>query len=62
MPEWPPKDADYSKKLQEKKIRVINKEEFRMVEELDGKGFSKVMELPGYKGVFKNSKVRVENC
>ena len=56
MPDWPPKDDDYAKKLQKRNLREVLLEEWRISpEEVDGK--RKVYQIPGYQGLFRDSNV-----
>ena len=52
--EWPPQDFDYSKGLREKKLRLVNKENWSVEPVVNDEGFEKVIGLPGYTGLFVN--------
>ena len=55
MEDWPPVNYDYNPLLSEQKLRVV-KDNFNQEPELDLNGFQKVKELPGFPGMFVNSK------
>lgn len=55
LPEWPPKDYDYTPKLSENKLRIVSVEKFNFEPEADVKGNRKVTELECYPGVFQDS-------
>lgn len=52
LPMWPPEDYDISSKLKEKKLRVVQLQDWKKEQNIDEKGFSKCFEMPGYKYVF----------
>ncbi|KAF7458962.1 unchacterized apicomplexan-specific serine rich low complexity protein [Cryptosporidium felis] len=56
LPDWPPPDTDYPALLKEKKLRLVDIEDWEEAPEIDEEGFSKVYELSEYKGVFRDSK------
>lgn len=57
MPDWPDKNYDYKPLLEEKKLRLVSKENFRLENETDAQGRAKVHEVDGYPGIFQDSKV-----
>lgn len=56
LPEWPPKDYDYSKKLAENGLREVLAEKFSFEPETDSSGRRKVWMVEAYPGVFQDSK------
>lgn len=55
LDDWPPQDFDYSKVLREKKLRLVNKENWSIEPVMNDEGFEKVLALAGYTGLFVNN-------
>ncbi|KAL4468603.1 hypothetical protein ABPG74_005106 [Tetrahymena malaccensis] len=55
LPDWPPANFDYSSALEQNKLRVVNKQKFRIEPDLDDRGFLKVYEILGYQGLYKDA-------
>jgi hypothetical protein len=51
--DWPGKD-DFSEELKANKLRKVEVQDWKIEREVDDKGFSKCIELCGYKGVFRD--------
>lgn len=57
MEDWPPKDYDYQSLLTQKKLRKVDKHWKLQSEEVDG--FTNVVEVASYRGIFKSAKGEV---
>ncbi|EAR90514.3 hypothetical protein TTHERM_00118590 (macronuclear) [Tetrahymena thermophila SB210] len=55
LPDWPPANYNYSSALEQNKLRVINKQKFRIEPDLDERGFLKVYEILGFQGMYKDA-------
>jgi hypothetical protein len=55
LDDWPPCDYDYSDKLEELKLRIVDREEWKLEPDYDDAGYRKVTELEGYIYVFVDS-------
>lgn len=56
LPEWPPKDYDYTQALATHALRAVPADRFNFEPETDDKGFKKVCEVEAYPGVFQDVK------
>ena len=54
MPKWPPEKYDYSQKLKERGLRMVEIKQWKM-EQDEVDGLRKVFELDNFPGVFKDS-------
>jgi hypothetical protein len=50
--DWPPEGYNYSEVLLDKGLRVVSKENWSVEPSVNEQGLAKVMQLPGYTGVF----------
>ena len=57
MPEWPPRNFDYSPLLKQANLREVPHENFRFESEVDAQGRKKVYQMPGYPGIFVDGQV-----
>jgi hypothetical protein len=61
LDEWPPHDFDYGKALFERKLRLVVKENWSVEPVVDDRGLEKVMNVPGYPGLFINHIGNIED-
>jgi len=54
LEDWPPADFDYKPLLEQNKLRVVTRENWSIEPLTDQSGFEKVLEVPGYPGLFMN--------
>ncbi|SCN60731.1 conserved Plasmodium protein, unknown function [Plasmodium chabaudi chabaudi] len=55
LPDWPIPYYDYTKELENKKLKLVSLEEFEDHEDIDKNGFKKVYEISAFPGVFRDS-------
>ena len=56
LPDWPKKDYDYTEDLKSKNLREVTWQYWKIEPEMKG-GLRKVIQIPGFSGVFKDSEV-----
>lgn len=56
LPDWPPPDTDYQSLLKERKLRLVEIDDWEDAPDIDENGYSKVFQLSNYTGVFRDSK------
>jgi hypothetical protein len=61
IPEWPHKDFDYLKKLEEKKLRRVDKVTWKFSPNTDNE-YKKCVEMDGFRGVFVDYLGKVHDC
>ncbi|KAF8818528.1 hypothetical protein IE077_004331 [Cardiosporidium cionae] len=54
FPQWLSFDKEYSKELSQKELKCVSLEEWEDLEDLDENGFTKVYEISGFPGVFRD--------
>lgn len=54
LDDWPPQDYSYSEALHEAKLRLVYKENWSVEPTFNDQEFEKVMQVPGFPGVFIN--------
>ena len=52
LPPWPPNNYDTSQKLEENKLRLVQKENWKKEIDINSDNYKKCVELPGYKYVY----------
>lgn len=55
LPQWPNPETTYTTALKEKGLRLVSKENWQIAPLVEN-GEEKVLEVPGFPGVFRNSK------
>eukprot|EP01069_Polyplicarium_translucidae_P012981 Polyplicarium_translucidae@DN695_c0_g1_i2.p1 len=54
LPPWPPSDHDYSKVLEERKLRLVPLEDWEEAEDVSAEGLKKVYQISNFAGVFRD--------
>ena len=53
---WPPAKFNYTKALRMSKLRIVSSDSWSTERAIDSRGYEKVLEVPGYSGLYKDSR------